>query len=130
MLDSLWLIPALPLAGFVFNLFLGPRLPRKVVGFIACAVVGAAFLVAVSDFFALKALPPDQRHVVGVAWSWITAGSFHVDVSFLLDPLSCLMALVVTGVGFLIHVYSTGYMGHDDGYKRYFLYLNLFTFSM
>ncbi len=130
MLNSLWLIPALPFAGFLFNLFLGQRLPKRVVSTVACGVVGAAFLVAASDFFALKALPADHRAIVDVAWSWITAGMFHVDVSFLLDPLSCLMALVVTGVGFLIHVYSVGYMSHDEGYKRYFLYLNLFTFSM
>jgi len=130
MLTSLWLIPALPLAGFLFNLFLGPRLPRKLVGVVACGVVGAAFLVAASGFVALLGRPPADRTVVDTVWSWITVGDFHVDVSFLLDPLSCLMALVVTGVGFLIHVYSTGYMSDDEGYKRYFLYLNLFTFSM
>src|SRR5882672_3760756 len=130
MLSSLWLIPALPLAGFLFNLFLGPRLPRKLVGIVACGVVGAAFLVAASGFFALLGRPPADRAVVDTVCSWMTVGDFHVDMSFLLDPLSCLMALVVTGVGFLIHVYSTGYMSDDEGYKRYFLYLNLFTFSM
>ena len=130
MLDSIWLIPALPLAGFLFNLFVGPRLPKKVVGWIACGVVGAAFAVALSAFLALYAMPAGERSVTQVAWHWIWAANFRADVAFLLDPLSCVMALVVTGVGFLIHVYSVGYMDHDEGFKRYFLYLNLFTFSM
>jgi NADH-quinone oxidoreductase subunit L len=128
--DQIWLIPALPLAGFLLNLFLGPRLPKKAVGWIACGVVFAAFLVSVGFFFTLLGRAPEARSITQVAWRWIAAGNFKVDVSFLMDPLSCLMALVVTGVGFLIHVYSLGYMSHDDGFKRYFLYLNLFTFSM
>jgi NADH-quinone oxidoreductase subunit L len=130
MLDLLWLIPALPMAGFLFNLAFGARLPRRAVGFIACAVVGAAFVVALGCFTALLGRPAGEREVVQTIWTWIAAGGFRADVAFLLDPLSCLMALVVTGVGFLIHVYSTGYMSHDAGYKRYFLYLNLFMFSM
>jgi NADH-quinone oxidoreductase subunit L len=130
MLDSIALVPALPLAGFLFNLAFGSRLPRGVVGTIACGTVGAAFALSVALFFRLLALPPAERALTDVVWSWIAAGTFAVDVAFYLDPLSSLMALVVTGVGFLIHVYSTGYMGHDEGYKRYFLYLNLFTFSM
>src|SRR5262245_25028630 len=124
MLDSIWLIPALPLAGFLFNLAFGSRLPKAVVGTIACATVGAAFLVAVSLFVRLLGMPADQRAITDVAWTWMTVGTFKVDVAFYLDPLSSLMSLVITGVGFLIHVYSTGYMGHDDGYKRYFLYLD------
>ena len=127
---AIWLIPALPLAGFLFNLFVGPRLPKRVVGGIACGVVFAAFLVTVSLFLRLLHMPPESRSITEVAWRWIAAGNFKADVSFLMDPLSCLMALVVTGVGFLIHVYSLGYMSHDEGFKRYFLYLNLFTFSM
>jgi NADH-quinone oxidoreductase subunit L len=130
MLDSIWLIPALPLAGFLFNLAFGPRLPRAVVGAVACGTVAAAFAVSVSLFFRLLGMPAEERHLTDVVWNWMTAGNFTVDVAFYLDPLSSLMSLVVTGVGFLIHLYSTGYMGHDDGYKRYFLYLNLFTFSM
>jgi NADH-quinone oxidoreductase subunit L len=130
MLDSIDLVPFLPLAGFLFNLAFGRRLPRAVVGTVACASVGAAFLVSVALFFRLLALPPAERALTDVVWTWIAAGTFSVDIAFYLDPLSSLMALVVTGVGFLIHVYSTGYMGHDDGYRRYFLYLNLFTFSM
>src|SRR6185295_17861551 len=109
MLDSIWLIPALPLAGFLVNLFLGPRLPKRVVGLLACGVVGAAFLVAVGCFFELLGRQPEARSVTQVLWTWMRAGTFRADIAFLLDPLSCLMTLVVTGVGFLIHVYSLGY---------------------
>ena len=130
MLDSIDLIPGLPLAGFLFNLAFGRRLPKGVVGAVACASVGAAFLVALAMFVRLMGLPPAERALTDVVWTWITVGTFTVDMALYLDPLSSLMSLVITGVGFLIHVYSTGYMGHDDGYKRYFLYLNLFTFSM
>jgi NADH-quinone oxidoreductase subunit L len=130
MLDLLWLIPALPLAGFLFNLAFQSRLPKAVVGTVACGTVGAAFLVALGAFFQLAARPPHEREVVQTLWTWFAAGSFKVDVAILFDQLSALMTLVVTGVGFLIHVYSTGYMSHDESYKRYFLYLNLFTFSM
>jgi len=130
MLDSIWLVPGLPPAGFLFNLPFGSRLPRNVVGTVACATVGAAFLVAVSLFVKLLGLPAEERHIQQVVWTWMTAAPFTIDVGFYLDPLSSLMSLVVTGVGFLIHVYSTGYMSHDHSFKRYFLYLNLFTFAM
>jgi NADH-quinone oxidoreductase subunit L len=130
MLDLLWLIPALPLAGFLFNLALGPRLPKGVVGAVACGTVAAAFGVSLGAFLELAARPEAEREIVQTLWTWFAAGSVRVEVSILWDQLSALMALVVTGVGFLIHVYSTGYMSHDEGYKRYFLYLNLFTFSM
>src|SRR5688572_32934277 len=130
MLDAIWVIPALPLAGFLFNLAFGPRLPKSVVGTVACGTVGLAFLQAVNLFFRLRGLPPAERAITDVVWTWITAGNFSVDMALYLDPLSSLMSLVVTGVGFLIHVYSTGYMSHDDGYKRYFSYLNLFAAFM
>ncbi len=130
MLDSIWLVPALPLAGFLFNLAFSSRLPRNVVGAIACGTVAAAFLVSVSLFVKLLGVPAEERHIQQTVWTWMTAGPFSIDVGFYLDPLSSLMSLVVTGVGFLIHVYSTGYMSHDPSFKRYFLYLNLFTFSM
>ena len=128
--DSIWLVPALPLAGFLFNLAFGSRLPKSVVGAVACGTVAAAFAVSVTLFLRLMALPPAERALTDVVWNWMTAGNLTVDVSFYLDPLSSLMSLVITGVGFLIHVYSMGYMGHDEGYRRYFQYLNLFTFSM
>ncbi len=126
----LWLIPALPLAGFLVNGLLGRRLPKGAVGFMACAAVGAAFLVTLLAFRDLLALPAGARAVEEVAFTWIAAGPFRADFGLLFDPLSATMALVVTGVGFLIHVYSTAYMEHEEGFARYFAFLNLFTFAM
>src|SRR5262245_64237103 len=113
MLDSIWLVPALPLAGFLFNLAFGSRLPKAVVGTIACATVGAAFLVAVSLFVRLLGMPADQRAITDVAWTWMTVGTFKVDVAFYLDPLSSLMSLVVSGSDFLLHVFWSVRLGHD-----------------
>ncbi len=126
----LWLIPALPLAGFLVNGLLGRRLPRALVGLVACASVGAAFLVGLLGFRDLLALAAGQRVIEQVPFVWIQAGPFRSDFGLLLDPLSASLVLVVTGVGFLIHVYSTAYMEHDEGFSRYFAYLNLFTFAM
>ncbi len=127
--EFLWLIPALPALGVVFNLFVGPRAGRGAVSFVAPAVVGAAFVVAGYAFVQLLGLPHGSALVQDV-YPWITAGTLQVHVAFHIDALSAVMALVVTGVGFLIHVYSVGYMHDDAGYARYFTYLNLFTFSM
>jgi NADH-quinone oxidoreductase subunit L len=129
-LNAFWLIPILPLLGFLINGLALKWMPRKLAGYLACASVGAAFLVAAGAFFGLRALPVGERAITKVLFPWIAAGNFHVNVAFLWDPLSAVMALVVSGVGFLIHVYSLGYMAHDPGYKRYFTYLNLFTFAM
>ncbi|MBI3913493.1 MAG: NADH-quinone oxidoreductase subunit L [Chloroflexi bacterium] len=130
MINYLWLIPALPLAGAFINVIFSRKLPRAVVGLIACASVGLSFVFSALAFLAL--LNADEHHrVINVfVYSWIFAGDFKVDIAFLLDPLSALMLLVVTGVGFLIHVYSLGYMAHGEGYGRFFTYLNLFVFSM
>ncbi len=124
------LIPLLPLLGFAIIGVGGKRLPKPVVSLLGPGVVGASFLVALTVFFQLFSLPPSGRNIVAKVFSWMVAGNFSVDIAFLIDPLSMVMTLVVTGVGFLIHVYSVGYMGHDAGYRRYFAYLNLFTFSM
>jgi NADH-quinone oxidoreductase subunit L len=130
MADYIYWIPLLPLIGFVINGLLLGRLSRPVVNFVACATVGLSFILSVLAFFELKALPADARVIEQSLFTWISAGSFHTEIAFLLDPLSAVMILVVTGVGFLIHVYSTGYMSHDKSFGRYFAYLNLFTFSM
>ncbi len=130
MLNAFWLIPILPLLGFLINGLALKWMPRKLAGYLACASVGAAFVIAAGAFFGLRALPVGERAITKVLFPWIAAGNFHVNVAFLWDPLSAVMALVVSGVGFLIHVYSLGYMAHDPGYKRYFTYLNLFTFAM
>ncbi|MEE8577251.1 MAG: NADH-quinone oxidoreductase subunit L [candidate division Zixibacteria bacterium] len=130
MSDWLYMVPILPLAGFLINGLLLGRLPRPVVSTIACASVGLSFILSVGLFFELRAMAPGARVIEQVLFTWIAAGSFHTDIGLLLDPLSSLMILIVTGVGFLIHVYSTGYMHHDKCFGRYFAYLNLFTFAM
>ncbi|MCP2501791.1 MAG: NADH-quinone oxidoreductase subunit L [Deltaproteobacteria bacterium] len=103
---------------------------RKLVAFIAPAVVGAAFVVALLCVLSLASRPADGRTFVQVLFPWIQAGSLVVPAALQLDPLSSVMALVVTGVGFLIHVYSVGYMSHERAFARYFVYLNLFMFAM
>ncbi|UCF78383.1 MAG: NADH-quinone oxidoreductase subunit L [Candidatus Eiseniibacteriota bacterium] len=130
MLEHAWLILALPLAGVAGNIFLGGRLGRRFVSALSCGVVGLSFVVSVACFLELLAMQPAQRHFERHIFTWFLSGSFKVEGTLLLDPLSVLMTLVVSGVAFLIHVYSTGYMAGDSGYRRYFTYLNLFTFSM
>jgi NADH-quinone oxidoreductase subunit L len=129
-LDRLYLIPLLPLVGLLVNLAVGARLGRRGVGLVGCAVVAGSFVVAAGGLVELLRLPVDARHVTQLLWTWMRAGSFTAEVALLFDPLSAVMCLVVTFVGFLIHVYSTGYMHGDRGYRRYFIALNLFTFSM
>ena len=123
----LWLIPTLPLAGAAINGFLGRRSSKKAVTTIALAFPGLAFALAlwIAVGFSSSAAPYgfDLAH-------WMRSGSFSVDFSFYLDQLSLVMLLVVTGVGFLIHIYSVGYMAEDPSYYRFFTYLNLFMFFM
>lgn len=135
-LFPLSLIVALPLAGFLVIGLFGSRWPKPWAGIAASAFTGLAFVVAVNRFLQLATLAPDLRSIHEFVYTWIDAGTFSVDVSWLLDPLSAVMILVVTGVGFLIHVYSIGYMqeDHNDAagrnYARYFCYLNLFIAFM
>ncbi|HVO23034.1 MAG TPA: NADH-quinone oxidoreductase subunit L [Candidatus Margulisiibacteriota bacterium] len=125
----LWLIPALPALGVLLNIFVGPRAGRGAVNFVSPAVVGVSFALACYTFMRLLDLPHGAALVQDV-YPWITAGTLDVHVAFHIDALSGVMISIVTGVGFLIHVYSTGYMHEDAGYARYFAYLNLFMFSM
>ena len=123
----LWLIPLLPLAGAAINGFLGKRSSRPAVSTVALVFSGAAFAMAlwvVSQFSSLT-LP-----YIETLAPWIRAGSFQVDFAFYLDQLSLIMLLIVTGVGFLIHIYSVGYMWEEGGFYRFFTYLNLFMFFM
>src|SRR5271167_3418223 len=123
----LWLIPVLPLVGAAINGLFGKRFSRQTVSAIALGFCGAAFAMAlwiVSQYSSLT-LP----HVERLA-SWIRAGDFQADFAFYLDQLSLVMLLVVTGVGFLIHIYSVGYMREEGGFYRFFAYLNLFMFFM
>ena len=129
-MTGLWIIPALPLAAVALLLLLGDRAGRRGTAWIACGSVGLAFAFALRAVIELAMLPPDQRALVDTIGTWFRVGDFSADISFLLDPLSAVMVLVVSGVGFLIHVYSTGYMAHEPSFRRFFLYLNLFTFAM
>jgi NADH-quinone oxidoreductase subunit L len=129
-LNLLWLVPALPLFGAIVNGLGAGRIPRRIVSAIGTGTVGLAFVVALGCFASLLALPREERIFLQTLFAWVDSGDLSVPARLALDPLSAVMMLVVTGVGFLIHVYSTGYMGHEKAYGRYFAYLNLFTFSM
>jgi len=130
MTDFFWLIPLLPGASAFLLAVFGRWLPKKYVSWQACLSVFASFVLSLVSFFGLLKVAPESLPVIKHLFRWIQAGFFSADIAFQLDPLSSIMTLVVTGVGFLIHVYSVGYMGHDRGYTRYFTYLNLFTFAM
>jgi NADH-quinone oxidoreductase subunit L len=130
MKDYFWLIPLIPGASASILAVFGRWLPKKYVSWQACLSVFASFALSLVSFFGLLKVPSESLPVIKVLFRWIQAGLFGADLSFQLDPLSSIMTLVVTGVGFLIHVYSVGYMGRDKGYTRYFTYLNLFTFAM
>ena len=127
----LWLIPLLPFAGFLINGIIGGKLPRWLVTTVGLMAPLASFAIVVNAARGLLGITPAASlPYVETPWHWINAGMVHVNFSFALDQLSMVMLLVVTGVGFLIHVYSVGYMHDDPGYARYFSYLNLFLFFM
>lgn len=158
MASYIWLIPALPLLGVIINTLLGVVSLRqaahahhgsqhaghgaadhgpghgtaygRLAGIIASAVVGLAFVLTLVAFFQLRSFTPEERVLNISYWQWIAVGSFEVPFAFLIDQLALTMMLLVTGVGFLIHVYSIGYMAHDDRQVRYFAYLNLFIVAM
>jgi NADH-quinone oxidoreductase subunit L len=125
----LWLIPALPAVGVLFNAFFGARAGKRAVSLVGPGVIGAAFAVVCYTVARLMQLPAGAALAQDL-YPWITAGSLQVHVAFRIDALSAVMIMVVSGVGFLIHIYSVGYMGDDAGYARYFTYLNLFMLSM
>ena len=126
----LLLIPLLPFAGFVANVFFGRRLPKTISGGIACLVMVAAFVVSLVAAWPL--LGHGGHPVEQVVYTWLASGDLDVPFALRLDQLSALMILVVTGIGSLIHIYSTGYMHEetDSEYARYFAYLNLFASFM
>ncbi|MCH8285382.1 NADH-quinone oxidoreductase subunit L [candidate division KSB1 bacterium] len=129
-MDALGLILLFPLLGAIINGFFGKKLPDKIVSLIGCSSIGLSFIVVLLNFFQLLTFPEDSRQITHSIFTWITSGSFNVTFSLLFDPLSAIMALIVSGVSFLIHIYSIGYMHGDKGYARYFTYLNLFVFMM
>lgn len=124
------LIPAAPLVGFLLISLNYKRLGHTATAFIACGVVLLSFVLSLYLFSTLLQLPEEQRSIQVLLADWFSAGSFSVNISFLVDPLSILMLMIITGVGFLIHVYSIGYMHDDAGFNRFFSYLNLFIFFM
>src|SRR5271170_8104266 len=129
-LDHLWIILALPLAGSAINGLLGKRWPQTLVNTFAVGSVSLAFLAVAEAVREFSNLGADQIPYVGNYFTWIVAGPFRVDFSLQVDQLTVVMLLVVSFVGMLIHIYSTGYMAHEDGYYRFFCYLNLFVFFM
>ncbi len=139
MVELVWLIPALPLAGFAVLLLAGPRLGEPRAGWLATAASAGSFLFTLVTFGGLLGLESATRGGAGgrggrsftsTLFEWMPIGGLEVDAALLVDPLSMTMALFVTGVGTLIHLYSVGYMHGDPKYSKFFLYLNLFLFSM
>ena len=130
MADYIWLIPFFPALGFAINSAFGSRIPKTLVAWIACLALLCSFLTAATIFYQFLELPAAARIFERDIYSWISSGDLKVPIGFRIDALSVIMCLVVTGVGFLIHVYSVGYMHDDPGFKRFFIYLNLFVFMM
>ena len=130
MTSALWLLPAFPLVGALVLMVLGRRLGEPRSGWFAAAMPIASFLVTLTVYFNLLSRHSEDRHQVIRLFSWIPVGALHIDVALLADPLSITMALFITGIGSLIHLYAIGYMHGDPKFSKFFLYLNLFVFSM
>src|SRR6202050_1170510 len=139
-LEHIWLIPLFPLLTAALMLFYGRRLSNNIVSYLCAGSVLVSFVFSVGAFFQLVALPQGERFFTKLLFAWLPPVPYHMfdgrlahfvaGWEFQIDPLSAVMILVVTGVGFLIHLYSTGYMAHEGGYYRFFGYLNLFMFAM
>lgn len=125
MINLVWLVPLLPLLGFLITSLLGKNLPKSIVNIIACGSVLISFIISLGIFFTLP-----HKAIVYSLFNWISAGNLSVNLAFQVDQLSTAFLLIITGVGFLIHLYSIGYMHNDPAYARYFSYLNLFVFFM
>jgi len=131
MIKLIYLTTLLPLAGFLINGIFGSRIKNeKIIGIIGSGAIGLSFLIAAGAFFETLRLPVEQRQHIVTLFTWLKTGGLDVGFSYQVDQLSLVMALIVTGVGFIIHVYSIGYMRGDKGFWRYFAYLNLFIFAM
>jgi NADH-quinone oxidoreductase subunit L len=128
-----WIV-FLPLLGAIVNGLIGAKIQKsmgkRAISFIACAPVVVAFGLSLYALFLLKSLEPEKRFLIDNLYRWIDLGSLKVDMAFMVDPLSAVMILVVTGIGGLIHIYATGYMHDDNAFWRFFAYLNLFTAAM
>ena len=130
MTSALWLLPAFPLVGALVLMVFGRRLGEPRSGWFAAAMPIASFFVTLTVYFDLLSRHSEDRHQVITLFSWIPVGALHIDVALLADPLSITMALFITGIGSLIHLYAIGYMHGDPKFSKFFLYLNLFVFSM
>ena len=130
MLDLVWLIPALPLAGGLLLILFGAKLGEPRAGWLATFATATSFVVTVAVYFDMLSRSAEERSHVVTLFQWIPVGSLQIDLAFLADPLSITMALFVTGIGSLIHLYAVGYMHGDPKFSKFFLYLNLFVFSM
>ena len=128
MIKLVALIPLFPLIGFLINGFFGKKISKGLSGSIASVSILASFVVSVLVFVELQG-SAQKQHIVNV-FSWINSGTLIIPFEFLVDPLSTVFLLIITGIGFLIHVYSIGYMHDDEGFSRFFTYLNLFVFFM
>jgi len=129
-LNYLWIIPALPLLGSAINGLFGSKWPNKVINTVAVGSTGLSFLAALEAVREFTHLAPENIPWVQQYFTWIIAGDFRAGFDLQIDHLTVVMLLVVTGVGWLIHIYSMGYMAHEGGYYRFFSYLNLFMFFM
>lgn len=130
MIEYIWLVPVFPLIGFLFNGLLGRKVSRQTISIVGPVTVGLSFAYVIGAFWEFIHLPANVKPIEVVVFNWITSGSFNAQAGFLVDPLSLVMLLVVSGVGFIIHVYSVGYMHDDPDYPRFFSYLNLFVVNM
>ncbi|OGT99319.1 MAG: NADH-quinone oxidoreductase subunit L [Geobacteraceae bacterium GWB2_52_12] len=131
MFDKVWLIPLFPLIGFLINGLFGKKIKNEtVIGGIGTLMIFLSFLVSCGILMQMIGLPPEQRVFEKVLFPWIHSGNFKADMAFLVDPLSVIMIMIITGVGSLIHLYSIGYMHGEEGFYRFFAYLNLFCMSM
>ena len=127
-MSQIWLVPAFPLLGFILNGMLGKRFGTRFVSIVRPLAIGLAFAQSVALFFQM--LNADGKVLSEHLYTWIKSGNFEAGINFQVDQLSGLYLLVITGVGFLIHIYSLGYMKGETGYYRFFAYLNLFVFFM
>lgn len=130
MLDLAWLILVFPSLGALINLFVGDKLRERGIHIVASGAVVLSFVVSLGLFFGLSGLDAHHRTATVHLWDWITIGSFSAPAALLIDPLSVTMALVVTGVGALIHIYAGGYMHGEQNFQRFFVYLNFFILAM
>ena len=129
-MNSIALILGLPIAGFLINGLFGKSLPKSVVGWLGTFAVLASFVIALGVFNDLRLNPDFQNGLDFKLFTFLNVGNFHVDFAFSLDRLSVMMTLIITGIGSLIHLYSIAYMHDDEGFYKFFAYLNLFIFNM